>query len=138
MPRPLRSDASDKPTDSESLPPPEKTAAPASLTRARTAQLAGHAQNDLLEGSSATSQAQPTPSEEKYSEEDMEDDDDSENYRKLYNRMDAKLRRLCMPKAKSGKIEADPILVRDWKMKGHTRTQLVKLMIESHGDKDMC
>ena len=46
-------------------------------------------------------------------DDDVEDDDDSEKYRKLYNRMDAKLRRICEPKAKSGKVDADPVLVAD-------------------------
>ena len=95
--------------------------------------LAGHAQNDMVEDTASKNPGTPN---DKVWDDDVEDDDDSEKYRKLYNRMDAKLRRICEPKAKSGKVDADPALVADWKKKGHTRTQLVKLMIEAHGDKD--
>ena len=117
--------------------PGSKAHEPTSMKRGLTAKLAGHAQNDtMLEEASTKNPGTPKQKRNEEREQEEEEDDDSENYRKLYNRMDAKLRRMCEPKAKSGKIDAEPALVADWKKKGHTRTQLVKLMIEAQGDKD--
>ncbi|CAE7267464.1 unnamed protein product, partial [Symbiodinium sp. CCMP2456] len=58
--------------------------------------------------------------------------EDAEAYKKLYNRMEAKLRRMCTVK-QTGKCDADKSLLKQWKEKGHSRTQLVKLMIEADG-----
>ena len=59
--------------------------------------------------------------------------------RKKYLAMEAKVRRICEPK-QSGKVEADQALVAQWKQKGHSRTQLVQLMLEAEGKKEthMC
>ncbi len=67
---------------------------------------------------------------------DSDDEKEYNNYKKHYNRMEAKIRRMCEPKSTSGKIEADSKLVAQWKEKGHSRTQLVKLMMEADGAKD--
>ncbi|CAE7225953.1 unnamed protein product [Symbiodinium sp. KB8] len=50
--------------------------------------------------------------------------------------MEAKLRRFCTPKA-SGKCDADKALLAQWREKGHSRTQLVKLMMEADGDREL-
>ena len=63
-------------------------------------------------------------------------DSEGEEARKLYNRMEAKLRRFCTPKA-SGKCDADKALLAQWREKGHSRTQLVKLMMEADGDREL-
>ena len=66
-----------------------------------------------------------------------EDEDDEEaQERKNYAKCEAKLRRICEPKQHSGKVEADGELVAQWRKKGHSRTQLVKLMMEADGHKD--
>ena len=67
---------------------------------------------------------------------DSDDEKEYNNYKKHYNRTEAKIRRMCEPKSTSGKIEADSKLVAQWKEKGHSRTQLVKLMMEADGAKD--
>ena len=67
---------------------------------------------------------------------DSDDEKEYDNYKKHYKRMEAKVRRMCEPKSTSGKIEADSKLVAQWKEKGHSRTQLVKLMMEADGSKD--
>ena len=63
----------------------------------------------------------------------LEDDDESE--RKKYLAMEAKVRRIVEPKA-SGRVEADAALVAQWEKKGHSRIQLVHLMMEADGKKD--
>ncbi|CAE7423497.1 unnamed protein product, partial [Symbiodinium necroappetens] len=69
-------------------------------------------------------------------EPDEEDEvEQSAVYKKLYARMEAKIRRMCTPTPGSGKVSGAPELVADWKQKGYKRTQLVKLMIEADGDK---
>ena len=67
-----------------------------------------------------------------------EEDEDAEERAeaKRYNACEAKLRRICEPKQQSGKVEADEDLVSQWRKKGHSRTQLVKLMMEADGSKD--
>ena len=150
---------------STSVPPPITPAAPPKLASrdvedtsalatapepnpkpTKEALLAGHAQGDCpTEGSQAcmfeapeqasVAEALPPPDES----DDDDDDDDEENdagWKKRYNACEAKLRRICEPKGVSGKIEADSQLVKDWQAKGHTRTQLVKLMMEADGVKD--
>ena len=99
--------------------------------------LAGHAQGDcptedLQEckfevAENAPEAAHPPPDD---------DDEDEEAWKKRYNSCEAKLRRICEPKGVSGKLEADSQLVQQWKAKGHTRTQLVKLMMEADGSKE--
>ena len=78
----------------------------------------------------------PSSGQEGPLEPDEEDEvEQSALYRKLYNRMEAKIRRMCTPTPASGKISASPELIDDWRSKGCKRTTLVKLMIESDGDK---
>jgi len=62
--------------------------------------------------------------------------EDAKAYKKLYNRMEAKLRRMCTVK-QTGKCDADKSLLKQWKEKGHSRTQLVKLMIEADGHREL-
>ena len=65
-----------------------------------------------------------------------DDDDETPEEKKLYARLEAKIRRMCTPSPTTGKTTASPQLLAEWKNKGYTRTQLVKLMIEASGDKD--
>ena len=65
-----------------------------------------------------------------------DDDDETPEEKKLYARMEAKIRRMCTPSPTTGKTTASPQLLAEWKNKEYTRTQLVKLMIEASGDKD--
>ncbi|CAE7576245.1 unnamed protein product [Symbiodinium sp. CCMP2592] len=66
---------------------------------------------------------------------DDEDDCESPEEKKLYARMEAKIRRMCTPSPTTGKTTASPQLLAEWKSKGYTRTQLMQLMIEANGDK---
>ena len=67
---------------------------------------------------------------------DSEQEDESPpEYRKLYARMEAKVRRMCTPSNVSGRTTASPELIKDWREKGYKRVQLVKLMMEADGNK---
>ena len=46
-------------------------------------------------------------------------------------RIPSKLQRICEPKGVSEKVEADGLLVQQWKAKGHSRTQLVQGMTDA-------
>ncbi|CAE7518865.1 unnamed protein product [Symbiodinium necroappetens] len=76
--------------------------------------------------------AYPTRMEKDDSDREGEDD---EVYKKLYAKMEAKIRRMCTPSTTTGRLTAAPDLLKDWKEKGYKRIQLVKLMIEAEGDK---
>ncbi|CAE7329284.1 unnamed protein product [Symbiodinium sp. CCMP2592] len=72
----------------------------------------------IPEGSEA-----PTPAGEMDLEEE---EDESPEYRRLYARMEAKIRRMCTPSNVSGRTTASPDLIRDWKEKGYKRVQLAE------------
>ncbi|CAE7407098.1 unnamed protein product [Symbiodinium sp. CCMP2592] len=78
----------------------------------------------IPEGSEA-----PTPAGEMDLEEE---EDESPEYRRLYARMEAKIRRMCTPSNVSGRTTASPDLIRDWKEKGK-KVQKVKEFCEKHG-----
>ncbi|CAE7662972.1 unnamed protein product, partial [Symbiodinium necroappetens] len=78
------------------------------------------------------------PEKKERNDETRLSDDECETpeEKKLYARMEAKIRRMCTPSPTTGKTTASPTLMKEWKDKGYTRTQLVKIMIEADGDKD--
>ena len=66
---------------------------------------------------------------------ETENESDNEDDRKRYNKMEAKLRRMCTPSPTTGRVSGNPELVKDWLEKGYKRVQLVKIMLEANGDK---
>ncbi|CAE7509436.1 unnamed protein product, partial [Symbiodinium necroappetens] len=83
----------------------------------------------------AEAPASAYPSRREVDQADDSDAEDDPEYKKLYARMEAKIRRMCTPSSVSGRLAASPDLVKDWKDKGYKRVQLVKLMIEADGNK---
>ncbi|CAE7318456.1 unnamed protein product [Symbiodinium sp. CCMP2592] len=63
---------------------------------------------------------------------DDEDDCESPEEKKLYARMEAKIRRMCTPSPTTGKTTASPQLLAEWKSKGK-KVQKVKDFCEKHG-----
>ena len=59
----------------------------------------------------------------------------TEESRQLTN-MSAALRRLCTPKAGSGKLEVNTEVYKQWQQGGAPRKALLNLLIKSGGDKD--
>ena len=123
----------------DSAPAPKENLRPTQV-----ALLAGHAQGDFPEHSqksckSEVAQAKPAARRPPPTDDDDDegsDEEDEDTFKKRYYACEAKLRRICEPKGVSGKVEADGPLVQQWKAKGHTRTQLVKLMMEAEGVKE--
>ena len=66
---------------------------------------------------------------------ETENESDNEDDRKRYNKMEAKLHRMCTPSPTTGRVSGNPELVKDWLEKGYKRVQLVKIMLEANGDK---
>ena len=119
-------------TGSETPPPAATPAAAAALPDSakpsnEVAQ-AGFAQNDR--------ELRDKIEKEMDVDDDGSSDEDGEAYRKRYNRMEAKLRRFCTVKT-SGRSDADKQLMTEWKQKGHCRVQLVKLMMEANGCREL-
>ena len=100
------------------------------------AALAGHAQGDPL--GAVTSPSEPPVAQPSLPKDtpEQETEESEEDHLKKYNRCEAKLRRMCEPKATTGRVDADPQLMEQWRQKGHARTVLVQLMMEAGGDKD--
>ena len=51
------------------------------------------------------------------------------------NALAATLRRVCTPKASSGKLEVSPEIYKQWKQGGAARKELLNILIKSGGDK---
>ena len=63
---------------------------------------------------------------------DNEQDDDA---KKMWNRMDAKLRRLCN-RTSTGKLQVSEEIHQLWLKSGATRDSMVQTLIDCNGEKD--
>ena len=63
---------------------------------------------------------------------------DSEVETKTTAALAAVLRRVCTPKAASGKLEVSKEVYLQWKKGGDDRKQLLQVLVQCGGDKDTC